>query len=125
MESMRSLIQRKKSEFPEWVRDDSCLDVLCRSPSGHANDLWRCLGGDDGKIVVREHHQLRLKFFVSPERDVSNRPSMTFVWYETGQCEVIYSQKPTSTNLKGRWKGFTIYQWGLSLSNAETALGER
>ena len=124
-ESMRSLIRRKHEEFPEWIQENPYLEALCEKPSGHVGDLWRCLEGSEGKIVVREHNQSRIKFYVSLDGDIANRPTMSFAWYETGQCEVVYSQRPTATNFKGRWKCFTVCQWGLGLQNAETALGER
>ena len=83
------------------------------------------LESSENRIVIREHRKERIKHYVSRDEDVSNRPTMTFAWHQSGIFQIIYSHKLVATELASPWTGFTVCEWGLSPGVPRVALGER
>ena len=121
--SMERLILAKKSEFPEWLQKGNHLEGLCRKPCTAGTDLWKCSESSENLIVIREHRKERIKHYVSRDEDVSNRPTMTFAWHQSGIFQIIYSHKLVATELASPWTGFTVCEWGLSPGVPRVALG--
>jgi dUTPase len=121
--SMVRLILAKKSEFPKWLQKGNHLKGLCRKPCTAGTDLWKCSESSENRIVIREHRKERIKHYVSRDEDVSNRPTMTFAWHQSGIFQIIYSHKPVATELASPWTGFTVCEWGLSPGVPRVALG--
>ena len=123
--SMERLILAKKSEFPEWLQKGNHLEGLCRKPCTAGTDLWKCSESSENPIVIREHRKERIKHYVSRDEDVSNRPTMTFAWHQSGYFQIMHSHKPVATELASPWTGFTVCEWGLNPGVSRVALGER
>ena len=98
----------EKNEFPAWFEHGEHLEKLCQKPHTAATGRWKCSESTMNRIVIREHLEERIKQYVSPDVDVSHRPTMTFAWHQPGYFQVIYKRnwhllRLVSQSMNGAW----------------------